>query len=30
VIVDADGKIKKIYPKVSVTGHVDQVLEDLK
>lgn len=30
VIVDADGKIKKVYPKVSVSGHVDQVLEDLK
>lgn len=29
-IVDTEGKIKKIYPKVSVTGHVDQVLEDLK
>jgi peroxiredoxin Q/BCP len=29
-LVDTDGKIKKIYPKVSVTGHVDQVLEDLK
>lgn len=28
-IVDADGTIKKIYPKVSVTGHVDQVLADL-
>ncbi|MBS1960132.1 MAG: thioredoxin-dependent thiol peroxidase [Bdellovibrionales bacterium] len=28
-IVDADGTIQKIYPKVSVTGHVDQVLKDL-
>ena len=25
-----DGKIAKIYPKVKVKGHVDQVLQDLK
>jgi len=30
VIIDEDGKIEKVYPKVSVKGHVDQVLEDLK
>ena len=28
-IVDESGKIAKIYPKVSVTGHVDEVLKDL-
>ncbi len=28
-IIDESGKIAKIYPKVSVTGHVDQVLKDL-
>src|SRR5258708_5838200 len=25
-VIDADGKIKKIFPKVSVTGHVEEVL----
>ena len=29
-IIDQAGKIARIYPKVSVTGHVDQVIEDLK
>lgn len=29
-IIGADQKIKKIYPKVKVAGHVDQILEDLK
>lgn len=29
-IIGADQKIKKIYPKVKVKGHVDQILEDLK
>lgn len=29
-IIGSDGKIAKIYPKVSVTGHVDQVLQDLE
>jgi peroxiredoxin Q/BCP len=29
-IVDESGKIAKIYPKVSVTGHVDEVLKDLQ
>ncbi len=29
-IIDGNGKIAKIYPKVSVKGHVDQILEDLK
>lgn len=30
VIVGADGKVLKVYPKVTVTGHVDKVLEDVK
>ncbi len=29
-LIDENGKIVKIYPKVSVKGHVSQVLEDLK
>jgi len=29
-LLDEAGKIIKIYPKVSVTGHVDEVLKDLK
>jgi len=29
-IINSSGKIAKIYPKVSVTGHVDQVLADLE
>ncbi len=29
-IIDEDGKIAKIFPKVKVTDHVDQVLEALK
>ncbi len=29
-VIGADGKIAKIYPKVSVTGHIDQVLADIK
>ncbi|MDH5676350.1 MAG: thioredoxin-dependent thiol peroxidase [Myxococcales bacterium] len=29
VIVGADGKVKKIFPKVRVKGHVDAVLEAL-
>lgn len=28
-IIDPSGKIKKIFPKVSVTGHVDEVLANL-
>ncbi len=28
-LLDEAGKITQIYPKVSVTGHVDQVLKDL-
>lgn len=28
-IIDAEGRVKKIYPKVSVTGHVDDVLANL-
>ncbi len=29
-IINAQGKVAKIYPKVSVDGHVEQVLADLK
>lgn len=29
-IIDENGKIEKIYRKVKVTGHVDQILSDLK
>ncbi len=29
-IIDEKGKIEKIYRKVKVTGHVDQILSDLK
>lgn len=29
VVIGADGKILKAYPKVTVRGHVDQVLKDL-
>ena len=29
-ILDEKGKVAFVYPKVSVKGHVDQVLEDLK
>lgn len=29
-LIGADGKIKKIYPKVKVTGHVDQIIKDLE
>ena len=28
-IIDENGKIKKIFPKVKVPGHVDEVLENL-
>ena len=28
-IIGSDGKIAKIYPKVKVTGHVDEILGDL-
>ena len=28
-LIDASGKIAKIYPKVKVDGHVDRILEDL-
>lgn len=28
-LIDEDGKIKKIYPKVKVDGHVDEILNDL-
>lgn len=30
VIIDVNGKIKKIFPKVKVDGHNDEVLEALK
>ncbi|MBC7397404.1 MAG: thioredoxin-dependent thiol peroxidase [Bdellovibrionales bacterium] len=29
-IIGANGRIEKIYPKVSVKGHVNQIMEDLK
>jgi len=29
-VIDKDGKIRKIYRKVKVPGHVNQVLEDVK
>lgn len=29
-IIGPDGKIAKIYPKVKVKGHVEEILEDLK
>ncbi|MBM9576423.1 thioredoxin-dependent thiol peroxidase [Leptospira sp. 201903070] len=29
-LIGADGKILKIYPKVSVKGHVDEILSDIK
>lgn len=28
-VIDGQGKISKIYPKVSVTGHVDAILSEL-
>jgi peroxiredoxin Q/BCP len=28
-VIGPDGKIAKIYPKVSVTGHIDAVLSAL-
>lgn len=28
-LIDREGKIAKVYPKVRVEGHVDQVMEDL-
>ena len=30
IIIGADGKVKKIFPKVRVKGHVDKVIEALK
>ena len=29
-LIDKDGNIAKVYPKVKVAGHVDKVLEDVK
>ena len=29
-VIDSKGKVAKVYPKVSVTGHVEQVAKDLK
>jgi len=29
VVIGADGNIEKVYAKVSVKGHVDQVIRDL-
>lgn len=28
-LIDENGKVAKIYPKVSVTGHVDEVMKDI-
>jgi len=30
VVIGPDGRVKKIFPKVRVKGHVDQVLETVK
>jgi peroxiredoxin Q/BCP len=30
LLIDRDGIVRKVYPKVSVTGHADAVLKDLK
>jgi peroxiredoxin Q/BCP len=30
LLIDAEGVIRKIYPKVKVAGHVDQVMADVK
>jgi peroxiredoxin Q/BCP len=30
IIIDEDGKIEKIFPKVKVAGHVEEILETLK
>lgn len=30
IIIDEKGKIQKIFPKVKVKGHVDEVLEELR
>lgn len=29
-IIGKDGRIKKIFPKVKVAGHVDEVLQDMQ
>ena len=29
-LIDKDGNIAQVYPKVKVAGHVDKVLEDVK
>ncbi|MBN1594673.1 thioredoxin-dependent thiol peroxidase [candidate division FCPU426 bacterium] len=29
-LIDPEGKIARVYPKVKVAGHVEQVLEDLR
>jgi peroxiredoxin Q/BCP len=30
LLIDRDGIVRKVYPKVSVTGHADAVLKDLR
>ncbi|PWK11306.1 thioredoxin-dependent thiol peroxidase [Tumebacillus permanentifrigoris] len=30
LLIDAEGVLRKIYPKVKVAGHVDQVMADVK
>ncbi|KEO81287.1 peroxiredoxin [Tumebacillus flagellatus] len=29
-LIDKDGNIAKVYPKVKVAGHIDQLLEDVR
>lgn len=29
-LIDRDGNLAKVYPKVKVKGHIEQVLEDAK
>ena len=30
VIIDKNGKIARVFPKVKVRGHVDEVMEELE
>ncbi len=30
VVIDSEGKVRRIFPKVKVTGHSDEVLSALK
>lgn len=29
VVIDADGRVERVYPKVKAKGHAQQVLDDL-